>query len=512
MSEKRPSDPDYEPPQTPEEIEAQIRRDKEEIENRARNQPDEPDKAAAAAAGGGFEDLKFDYKTRLFYSVGGNSYVMRHRGVDNIEKFLDINKGSIGYHLRANGCSTRVPKKSPMSVADAVMEYVETYNRIAGSGSVAGFQPGIYDFPEGSYAVTSGFTLPEPGAPDPRLGEIIRHMFLDDADAYDVFLGWCRRFYVSLRDGTDAPGQILALLGPPGTGKTWLINCVIARLFGGRISNPFTWLSGESRFNDDVVGAELQVVDDEQAPGDRRTRKSIASKIKKMIGSAQLRVEGKGKKPVTVCPRWRLVFGANDEAGAMNVFPEGTSDMKGKVCFIEVPENPVYTFPGETMPRPEFDALVDAAFPGFVREVVDHVLPAHLADPRWGVVALKTAAAVVEMDEKDAVYNRTDDERLGDMLAVMVGASAEKSFSGSATEIIAALASCAATRDSAGHVLNGCPRRTGRLLAKLADKIAAGERAPGVGDDDDQAVETLTRRIKGDGTREWTYMRGEVGY
>jgi hypothetical protein len=516
-----PDSPDYVPPTTPEDIADQIQRDQESVKKKAAEAAAvAPDKVEAAVAATEDEDetlskpakrkspkIAFDYKNRLYYAAGGNSYVLSYRDDEGTEHWIDINKGSIGAHLRANGCSQRIPKSSTMSVSDAVLQYVETANRITGSGSVAGYQPGVFDFPEGRYAVTSGFSLPEPGDPDPYIGTLIRRMLMDEPDAYDVLMGWLQRFYISLRDGVDAPGQILALLGPPGTGKTWLINRVIARLFGGRIAKPFTWLSGETRFNDDVVGAEVQVVDDEQCPGDRRTRKMIASKIKRMIGEATIRVEGKGQKPVTVCPRWRLVFGANDEVGAMNVFPEGTSDMEGKICFLEIPANPVYDFPGNVLPRAKFDGIIDAAFGGFVREVLEFELPAHLADERWGVVALRTSAAVAAMDEKDAVYNRGDDERLGEMLAILFGAADVTFVEFSSTQLISKLAECAATRDAAKHVLASCPRRTGRLLSKLSERIDAG----GVEPDGDDVRVKLSFRNSG-GNRIWSYARGDDDY
>lgn len=477
-------DPRWEPATTPDEIAAAMKFEREMIQKRLSDADDPPAGDVDAGAEVDMELVPSKSRGRIadvfrvdsesdVYSVDGSDNYVVQRRIDGRRKWIRMGRGQLGSTLAVAGYSRVVPKGGTYSAAEKVAIYADTFNSISGCGSVAGHQPGIVEFPGGPYAVTRGYDLPDPGAPDPYIGTLIRHMLMDAPDAYDVLMGWLHRFYVSLRDGGDAPGQILALLGPPGTGKTWLIEQVIARLFGGRVAKPFTWLSGETRFNDDVVGAELQVIDDEQCPGDRRTRKSIGSRLKQMIGAATIRVEAKGQKPVSVCPRWRLVFGANDEAGAMNVFPEGTSDMEGKICFLEIPDNPIYTFPGKYLPRAEFDGMVDAAFGGFVREVIDFELPAHLVDERWGVIALRTSDAVAEMDEKDAIFNRTDDERLEGMLRILAAAEVADSFEISAAELINSLSSNNATRDNAKHVLAGCPGRTGRLLSKIAKRTDA---------------------------------------
>ena len=248
------------------------------------------------------------------------------------------------------------------AVTDAII-LIQNLHSVDMVVTAAGFAAGLHESPAGNrILVPSGppRTVPEPGE-FPALREFIGGL-LGEEQTVHLFgvLSVFARHMEAIREDqskvwTRQPLPAIALAGPKGCGKTLLI-ALVAAMFGGRTGQPFPYFKGETRFNAELIAAEVLVVDDEMEAKDHKTRGRIAQAVKQWQFSKEVRVERKYCTPVAIPPHSLIFFAMND--GNLLCLPALDESMADKISLLKV-RKVEGMFPDDPAGK---DALVAALF------------------------------------------------------------------------------------------------------------------------------------------------------
>jgi Family of unknown function (DUF5906) len=133
-------------------------------------------------------------------------------------------------------------------------------------------------------------------------------------------------------EGRYEPMQILIFAGTHDDGKTLLATEIIGPALGDRRVDASAFLTGDTRFNADLVKSELWLMDDhsESRWYDRRI---LESTLKKVSANPDVRAEPKGVDALNARDLFRVVvclFNV-EGAGGAHLIPPLSEDFKGKV-------------------------------------------------------------------------------------------------------------------------------------------------------------------------------------
>jgi len=196
---------------------------------------------------------------------------------------------------------------------------------------MSGCQAGIHKYDDRLYLARYGYKMIEP---DGEIDPVTTMEWLEEllgVAGIHRFLDWLHHAVTNLLDSNRGQSRILAIAGPPGCGKSFLIREVVRLLLGGRAADAAPWLLGTTDFASELGGAELLYIDD--ALGDNRiaTRLGVAAKQKQIVtaGSKSQPMHAKGKDRYYHPVWWRHVVAVNDTAEALSMLPpldEGYGD------------------------------------------------------------------------------------------------------------------------------------------------------------------------------------------
>jgi hypothetical protein len=262
--------------------------------------------------------------------------------------------------------------------AERVLNFIVAHNRVTAVYSMAGFTPGIYCTAPGTLVlVPTGMHLIQPGAGDcPETLKVLKGMFEMSEEPFQLqaVLSMWKLWYISLRDRTGAPGQAQVFIGPKNTGKTFIQEQVITAILGGREAEPYAYLSGDTRFCDDVMEAEhLKCSDAGSRNAD--TRQIIASKLKELLYNTVRRAEGKNAKAVSVAGSSRLTISVNTDPEDLKMLPLSTDSIRDKMATFWV-KNPG-CFPAFE-DRAKYLAIIRSERPAFIQYLLDFPIPKEL--------------------------------------------------------------------------------------------------------------------------------------
>lgn len=198
-------------------------------------------------------------------------------------------------------------------------------------------------------------------------------------EQYLYFCAWCKQYFKQLYHRTWYPGQLLIIVGPPSCGKTLLSSCLL-EMTGGTATSPLDYLTGVTRFNADVCGSTLLLIDDDSVK-DLSSKITMSSKFKALFFSDGIRVEAKGAEPITLKPLYRGMSLHNDSHEDIAAIPAIRPGTEDKMMIFKAQDGAII---------PELAGMkmlphLRPAFPGWLHMIMNRDYPEGIADGRYGV-------------------------------------------------------------------------------------------------------------------------------
>jgi phage/plasmid-associated DNA primase len=326
-----------------------------------------------------------EVRTRGIFYDGPNRYAF-----DAGKNYIIKGQSDIKETLKLRGFRDKAENGETLSEVNFALQYIQNNKYLSYSGALAGKKKGLYTYNTQQILATSSPELIEPEEGEcPLLDEIIDGLLgVDDpeeAEKQKRFLfGWLQCAYSSLSKGWWRPGQALVLAGEANSGKS-LLKSIIVKLLGNRTADPFSYMTGETRFNANLAGAECLCIDDATGTTDVKTRKHVAAKIKSMLFSKSISVESKGRDPFQFEPFWRLIFCVNDDPESLLVLPVMSTDMVDKIALLQC-KKWTCSIPNNTdAERHAFDERLQKELPAFLHKVMNFKIRDNEKEDRCGV-------------------------------------------------------------------------------------------------------------------------------
>jgi hypothetical protein len=210
-------------------------------------------------------------------------------------------------------------------------------------GEIAGLPPGLHECNGSKALVTKGPHIIEgKEGEDTFVMDMLKGLLTDPEhpEQLGVFLDWLAHARRAVLKGKRTQTPAIALVGGRGAGKSLAIE-IINRSLGNRTAKAYQYFSGDNRFNADLVGTELLVIDDDAASRDPRSRVAFAQNLKSNLFSASFRVEGKGTNAVQTQPVHALAIAVNEDPEHLRVLPEIDESMEDKISLFRVQQAPI---------------------------------------------------------------------------------------------------------------------------------------------------------------------------
>lgn len=358
--------------------------------------------------------------------------------------------------------------------AESIMAEIINTRDVHYTGSLAGHPAGFYEGNGVRMLVTEGprILTPTPGE-WPTVHRLVDGLLGNDSDhgavQVETFCFWLWSAFEAVSTGQWRPGQILALAGPIGCGKS-LLQRLVTECLGGRAADAFRYLSGNTQFNRELFGAEHLVVDDAQASTDFRTRMQMAAHLKALAVGRDHSCHGKGRDAVNLRPLWRCSLSLNDEGECLLVLPPLRADIADKIHILRC-SSPSRPFPTETADAmAEYWKTLVGELPAFL-DYCRKIKPAgDRVDMRFGMRAFHHPAIVLELE------NQAPEVVLLELIDLELWRTATAhEWEGTARDLEAALlASDSKVREQTRRLLtwgNACGSYLGRLAKNQSDRV-----------------------------------------
>jgi hypothetical protein len=313
--------------------------------------------------------------------------------------WISISEGGAKRLLEKSGYSS---KRSDLgSDLDDCLDRVVRTQNVNYAAPLAGYETGLYNLVGRKILVTKGPELIVPVEGTwPVLNQLLEGMLKwDDLDQREYFFGWMTQALTAIHKGDpNMPGQLLALAGPPGSGKS-LLQGLITKLLGGRVAKPAAYMNACTPFNGELSQAEHLALDDEAEKTNINARVHFGNLIKQLTVAGEQYCHGKGKTPITLKPIQRLTMSLNDDPQRILVLPPLDGDIEDKILLLKVKGSPM---PMPTNTRDEKQAFMrtlHAELPAFVYAMLNHEVPEEVRDSRYGVKSFHHPALVEALRE-----------------------------------------------------------------------------------------------------------------
>ncbi len=300
-------------------------------------------------------------------------------------------------------------KDNARGLARDSIEKIETDQAVDWAGSIAGYNKGRMKFDGFEALITREAKLIEPVEGSfPVISKILNDA-LGDGNPFMVFIAWLSIALKAIINSSHQPGQLLVLAGQANTGKSLLCK-LISSVMGSRTADPYTAWNGTLPWNDDLIAAELLVIDDSVSSTDPRARRNLGSRFKEAIYSNEVQLRKRQTTNISIRPAWRCLICCNDNPDALQIIPPIDDDLLDKVSILRVSKITPPVDTSTTEGRAEFWALIEDELPAFVNYLLSFKTPDHLKDSRAGVIAFRDKAL------EQAVLDISPENRFLEML------------------------------------------------------------------------------------------------
>jgi hypothetical protein len=339
----------------------------------------------------------------------GRYYFLSTRG-----KYLRCDKAHLKTELRLRGFQH---KETDGAVSEADQEIVRIVNEhnVCYAGPLAGHDQGPQMYGDRQVLVTSNRVIVEPEEmPWDELETFISQL-LGDQDMW--FYCWLKAGYEAFINQTFRPGQIMAIAGKAGCGKT-LLQQIISKVFGGREAKPHRYFTGATSFNYDLFYAEHLMMGDENGSTDIRTRRKMMAELKQIAAESMHSCHKKAEDAILMKPFWRCSLTANDDGEDIQVIPPMVESFIDKIILLKCDRAIVPPH----LAHNGFDKLLFSQVPGMLHFLSGVEIPEDYADRRYGVRAWQHPELLEKLSE------HAPEEKMWDIIEQVI-------FGGEAKEV-----------------------------------------------------------------------------
>ena len=395
-------------------------------------------------------NLYFDCKRQYWMELGG--------------RFVSLEKADVTLHAMRAGIKDKA--ESNLTPLESLFWRAQTFRSVSYAGPLAGHRCGELQLASGDKVlVTSECAAFErklaKGKPFPFIEGFMDALFVAGGEHV---IGWLALALRSLVAGDFRPGQMLALAGPPGCGKSFF-HVLTTELLGGRSAKPYSYLTGKTPFNGDIARAEHLVIEDEAASTDIRARRTFGAGVKQFTVAAEMFVHDKGKIAITLPTFKRLSLSVNDEPENLMILPPFDASLSDKIMLVRCKDAKpaLYEDRRENMER------LRKELPAFHAYLMRHRVPERIKCERFGVVAFH------DPDLLDTLNENQPEARLADLIEEVFFAASkgETQWRGTATELERQLrnSAFAAVASQLFYYTSACGVFLGRLASKHPDRF-----------------------------------------
>ena len=265
------------------------------------------------------------------------------------------------------------------------------------AGPIAGYPTGITHLCGHRVLITSGPRIihAKKGS-TPTLTKFITEL-LGDRDI--MLYGWLKCALETLRRGAPfRPGQMFAIAGPSGCGKS-LLQDLLTELFGGRFAKPYDFLIGEEKWNDDLLGAEHLMIEDDASSTDYRSRKSFGAKLKNLVANQTQMLKRRFSDSIPVAAFSRVTITLNEESECLMVLPPIDESLTDKIILLRA-KKAAFPFGDDDLDgRKRYREILSSELPAFVHFLSALQIPPGLTDQRYGIVGYQEPSLMEDLIE-----------------------------------------------------------------------------------------------------------------
>ena len=382
--------------------------------------------------------------------------------------YVRYKDGQVAAMLAEHGFNRVAKDTQGNTPAERVMLWLTQNHSVAYAGLLAGYRAGFHEIDGGCFLVTESPRTVDPVAGEwPTIRQLVETMLADEKhDQRGIFYTWAAESFVAFWQRMTQPGPwsfrhcpAMGIFGPRHCGKSALIDLVLTPLFGGRKGDPMNFLK-EAKFNKDLFGAALLVLDDKGASASLGERRQRGEGIKDLLWKPEQRMEGKGADALMLRPFWRLVFAGNDDDAGLQVCPALSPSLDDKLILVRARQ--AEGLPQTKEENDTWAARIRAELPALAAFLLSYRPPDGLQlDPRTHVASFQHPELVAALREMQPEMKLLE---MIDSLDLIGGDAA--CWEGSASEFEAVLRA----KDPQGILDRVFPTPTaaGRMLSALA--------------------------------------------
>lgn len=347
----------------------------------------------------------------LFFDCDTKQYWLPING-----RFRQVDKKDASLHLIHAGF------QDPDRVVDGIKAIDRAYltaqidRAVEYAGPLAGHKTGLFTTQSGEKVLVTSEAKPiEAKEGSLKNWEPFLTQLLPDGQ-WQRFVVWLKFARRSQRRGDMQPGQCLAVLGEPGSGKSWLQQ-QITNILGGRQCDPYDYMVGKTNFNADLAKAEHWLMEDAVPQISTNARREFGERIKQATVNTFVRIHGKGKEARMYPLFRRMTLTSNAEEENVMRLPPLDVSIVDKLTILKC---------GKAMLSADWEENkrnFQSELPALAHFVDTFPVPKAWRDDRFGVKAWQHPAVVEILDESspehrlmnliDNIVFKTRDEDTG---------------------------------------------------------------------------------------------------
>lgn len=154
-----------------------------------------------------------------------------------------------------------------------------------------------------------------------------------EAEQREHFLAWVAHFYRAGLRGRPVRGLAAFVAGPPSSGKTFLSNFVLGKIFGST-AVATNYLVGEDQFNGSLFASPIWTVDDAIAPSDPRARQRYSQLVKMAVANDRMTQRKMYREGTTAEWLGRIIVTLNDDPESVQLLPSTEMSIMDKLSFF----------------------------------------------------------------------------------------------------------------------------------------------------------------------------------